>query len=210
MTALLVGTLSAPCSGGRHQRCQLGALCVCDCHAQPVLAVVPEPDVSLRDALCEWLLDVEGEIIVAVEAHKFVQHLRATNPDQLQAWLDEHAELLIGDLLADVARDMPPRNRERSMFADRAADFANGNREAFTHMDLVYVVDDNQTRLRLRDMHYSDFAFPIERLEKFAKIQLMQAAYLRAVRKRVPCDDSRAVGEVLTEEKLDALREVAV
>lgn len=159
---------------------------------------------TFSERIRAWLDAIEGDIVVPVEAAKLVAAAREQFPNELAEWLDEHAETFVADRMARLSvseRATAQRRQASRAFGDAAA----SEDEAVTaFLDVRYVVDDENTRRRLREMTRDDLEFAAADYDERAKANAFESAFLRAVAKRVT--RGRVVGDVFTDDQLRALR----
>ncbi len=166
---------------------------------------------SIDDRLRAWVEAIDGDLTVPVEAAKFVAQLREQDPHALSAWLDDHAESIVSErmrklLTSDRARaQRRGAAREFATNAERAEAGENPARPSLAW----FVVDESHTRRRLRDMTYADLDFAASDYEVLSKSNAFEAAYLRAVQKRLPKNNTKVVSDVLSDDLLSALRTAA-
>lgn len=148
----------------------------------------------------------EGDVVAGIAAHELVTRLRAEEPDVLVAWLDAHAESILRDQIAGLIRSRRARSLRHAAagaFGRAAKAFeATGDRDVLAPFEQRYVVDQADTRRRVRDMTSSDCLFVAERYELSADRSAMLAAFHRAVARRV---GGRTVGEVFSETEYDRM-----
>jgi hypothetical protein len=162
--------------------------------------------VSFSERIRGWLESIDGDVIIPVEAAKLVAQAREQYPGELAAWLDENAAAFVGERMARATRS--ERSIAQRRHSPRAFAEAAGDTEAVVaFLDVRYVVDDMFTRRRLRDMTHADLIFVIADYDAQSAKNANEAAFLRAVAKRVP--KQKKVGDVLTDEQLRALRQAA-
>lgn len=162
------------------------------------------------DAMRSWLDSIEGDIVVSVEAGKFVAQQRETNPVEFHAWLDENAERFVTEIMGRISvsdRAKAQRRSSSTGFADAAKRFAEGDETALDPvLDVRYVIDDDNTRRRLKEMTWSDLDFAASSYEYLAASNGNEAKVLRAIQKKLPKNGSRCVGDVFSDAQLRSLR----
>lgn len=154
-----------------------------------------------------WLDAIAGDFVISVEAGKFVAYLRESDPQALADWLDERAESIIAIYMARQSRHLRDRLRRSAKavdFNERVERFEDGNIDAFDDLEADYRVSDDDRRRHLRDMTHDDLTYAIKDYEGRSKANLMEAAFLRAVRRRV--QQGKKVSDVFTADELRALR----
>lgn len=148
----------------------------------------------------------EGPFVSAVVASHIVDKLRATDPDLLSGWLDFQAVGILRDAISTRERSVRSHARAvrgRSVFANAAEQAEGGNAAALgAFLDIRYVVDDQNTRVRLADMDRSALIFAADDYRRQANENLMEEAFLRALAKRV---GRRTVKDVYSEAQIAAM-----
>jgi hypothetical protein len=76
-----------------------------------------------------------------------------------------------------------------------------------TTQDVDVIDTSDNTRSILANLTYDELTVPIASYDKQATTLAMEAAYLRAVQKKLPTDNSKTVGDVFTNDDLRALRD---
>lgn len=123
----------------------------------------------------------------AVAAH-IVEKLRATDVDLLTGWLDHHAESLIWQAIND--RDRSTRAKARATAGARrfaAASESEDEAQVARFLNVPYVIEDG-SRVRLAELHATDLLFVAQGYEQRASDNAMNAAFLRALAKKVGKD----------------------
>jgi hypothetical protein len=145
-------------------------------------------------------------------AERIVEKLRATDPDLLTGWLDLNATQIVCGAIADIDRSVRSHARtanSRSAFAGAAerhlADPDGGHLGMW--LGVTYTLADGH-RPRLAEMSAADVLYVAEQYEVTSSKALMEAAFMRAVAKRVP--KGKTVGDVFTDTKLASLRGTVV
>lgn len=127
-----------------------------------------------------------GDYVLAVFAADLVTELRETNPDLLTNWLDINAAQFVTQVLGDQERSRRGRllsDAPRSVFKIAANRFRAGDESAFAQ---YFVVSDDKLRRRLGDMTRADHLFVAEWHIKRSNAALFEAAFHRAIAKRIP------------------------
>lgn len=143
-----------------------------------------------------------GDYTAPVVAAGLVAHLRETDPDLLAGWLDLRAEVVLADVIArrsnskrQTARVFAPRRA----FAEAARSFeTEGEAVALRPFAFEYVVDAANTRRAVGQMTSADCLFVAGRYEDTARQAKLEAAFHRAVAKKV---GAGTVGDAFTEEQ---------
>lgn len=164
-----------------------------------------------RDFAAEMaaLIDAEtstGPFVSAVVASHIVDKLRATDADLLRGWLDFQAVGILRDAISTRERSSRSHARAirgRSVFADAAEQHAAGDAAALcSFLDVRYVVDDQNTRVRLADMDKASLLFAADDYRRQANENLMEEAFLRALARKV---GRRKVSDVYSEQQIAAM-----
>lgn len=161
---------------------------------------------SDRDFVAEMrgFVDEEAESPdpAAVVAARVVAKLRADDPGLLRGWLDLGAVGFVRDMVAHLDRSTRARvraNAGRSQFAD-----AVGADDVTGFLDVRYVVDEAGTRMRLALMGRAALVYVASAYEADARAVRMEAAFIRALAKKV---GAGTVGDVFSEEEVLLLRQ---
>lgn len=144
----------------------------------------------------------DGDYTAPSVAADLVAYLRETDPELLAGWLDLKAEVFLADVIArrsnskrQTARSAGPRRA----FAEAARSFeSSGDAVALSPFTFEYVVDAVNTRRTVAQMTALDCLFVADRYEDTARMARLEAAFHRAVAKKVGL---RTVGEVFAEEQ---------
>lgn len=208
--------LSTPCLDKRHPRCQLGvAGCACACHSPEGLKVerpAVEKCKTLHEALKQWFAAIDGAYIIRDEVDAFATYMRVANRVRWHEWLDAvSGDALTRIVQSDSKGGAMRMGRDpispRSVFSDAAEKFGEGDMKAMDHLSVPYVVSADNTRNVLANLTHDELTVPIQAYVKRAESNALEAAYLRAVQKKLPKDNSKTVGEVLTNAQLQTLRD---
>jgi hypothetical protein len=155
-------------------------------------------------AIVDDELNKAGDVYVAgVIAGRVVARLREDDPELLTKFLDQHAIAIITRMVADISRAQKVyarHNSNRQLFGEALKRQEAGQPRALSSwLDTQYVVTTNQQRKRLRDMGQEDLDYAIRDYTERARVNTLQAAFLRALAKRV---GARTVGETFSDEEL--------
>jgi hypothetical protein len=158
-----------------------------------------------RDYAAEMrvLIDTEfqaGDSAASV-AERIVDKLRATDPTLLAGWLDFQAVQLLREAIGSI--DRSTRSHARAQAARGAFGAAADAGDVRPFLSVKYVVDDADTRMPLGEMRREHLVFVAVGYEATAHSALFEAAFFRAVAKKV---GSRSVGEVFTSEQIERFR----
>lgn len=163
--------------------------------------------VTDRDFIAEMSEAVEGAIpagdyVASVVAAELVERLRAEDPDLLAGWLHLKAAVILADVVArrsNSKRQSARVGAPRRAFAEAASNFTTeGDLKALSPFTVEYVVDDTNTRRAVASMTADDCRFVASKYEESARISKLEAAFHRAVGKKI---GGRMVAEVFTEDQ---------
>lgn len=174
----------------------------------------------------DWLAEMHdfitlraiGSYSVPALAEEIVDELSKTDPKLLKGWLEAHAVGLVRDLINARDRSLRAANRTiarrdpagRSVFRDAIGKAEKGDRAAATQLSQEleerqteflserYLVADG-TKMALGDMTRYELDFVADTYEEQARGNQLQAAFLRAIMKRV---NTKKVSDVFSEDKL--------
>ena len=158
------------------------------------------------------LLDVktpESEYVPAVVAAELVDYLREHDTDLLRGWLDSMAVSLLTDVIglrARATRARAQRHASASAFADAARKFETSrDAEVLSVFRVTCVVSEDNLRRAIGDMTRADHLFVAERHDTSARTAQMEAAFHRAIAKRLKGNQRTA--DVMDEDTYLRLRE---
>lgn len=171
--------------------------------------------VTDRDYIAEMRQAVEaaipaGDYVASVVAAELVDRLRTEDPELLSGWLHLKAPVIVADVVARLSNSTRQAARvgaPRRAFAEAARTFAaDGDVKALSPFAAEYVVDEANTRRTVANMTAADCRFVAGKYEDAARISKLEAAFHRAVAKKI---GTQLVGEVFTEDQyLDMYRSV--
>lgn len=145
----------------------------------------------------------------AAVAMAVVDRLRRDDPELLTKWLDLMAPEVVRKMVTDVNHVKRTEARRVSattpspVFASAIKRYEEGETKAIAAwLDTVYVVNTSNSRKRLRDMDQEELLYAAADYTARARSNAMQAAFLRAVAKRI---GAQTVGEVFNDEQLVVL-----
>lgn len=157
--------------------------------------------------LDEWMESLGDEDYIApIEAGKFNAMMREQHPRLLAVWLDERADTITSQFIGSRIRSERAKAQGRvgaRSFAEWAERFRSG--EEVSILEVRFVIDTDNTRRELRNMTRADLAYVIQKYDQSAAQAQYEAAYLRAVQRRLR-NNTVTVGEVLTDEDIARLR----
>lgn len=163
--------------------------------------------VTDRDFLADMSAAIEaampaGDYVAPVVAADLVDRLRVEDPDLLAGWLDLRASIFLADVIArrsNGLRQAARVNAPRKAFASAARSFAgNGGTAPLRPFAFEYVIDEANTRRPVAFMTAADCRFVADRYDDSARTAKLEAAFQRAVAKRIGV---RTVGDVFTEDE---------
>lgn len=163
--------------------------------------MTPVLEASVETALAAWVESVEGDLVAPIEAQKFVAQMRELDPRGLADWLDAHAETIVCGRIGTIIRSTRAVAQQRTGARSFAAHVEAGDLEPLLNSRHHVECGDR----RLRDMTADDIDFVAASYDASAKASRFEAAYLRAIKKRLP-DRVTTVGDVLTEADIASLR----
>ena len=160
--------------------------------------------VTDRDFITEMTQAVEaaipaGDYVASVVAAELVERLREQDPELLSGYLHLKAAVILADVVARRSNSKRQANRigaPRRAFAEAARSFSGGDAAALSPFAAEYVVDEANTRRTVANMTADDCRFVASKYEDAARISKLEAAFHRAVGKKI---GARLVGEVFTE-----------
>ncbi|MEV6737944.1 hypothetical protein AB0N14_13815 [Streptomyces sp. NPDC051104] len=163
--------------------------------------------VTDRDYIAEMRQAVEdaipaGDYVASVVAAELVDRLREEDPELLSGWLHLKAPVILADVVARQSNSKRQAARiaaPRRAFAEAARSFStDGDVRALSPFAAEYVVDEANTRRTVAHMTADDCRFVASRYEEAARISKLEAAFHRAVAKKI---GGQVIGEVFTEEQ---------
>jgi hypothetical protein len=163
--------------------------------------------VTDRDFIAEMALAVEaaipaGDYVASVVAAGLVDRLREDDPELLAGYLDLKAAVILADVVArrsNSKRQAARIGAPRKAFAEAARTFGtDGDVAVLSPFAAEYVVNDDNTRRTVANMTAGDCRFVAAKYEDAARISKLEAAFHRAVAKKV---GGKTVGEVFTEDQ---------
>lgn len=129
-----------------------------------------------------------GPYVSRVIAREIVEKLTVNDPELLDGWLHAQAEQLIWSAINTVDRSVRASARSsasRSAFADAAAEHDDGDSTALGRFLVArYVVEDG-TRRELATLTKADLLFVADTYDARAKANAFEAAFMRALAKKV-------------------------
>lgn len=168
---------------------------------------------SVREACFEWIRALDRPYVLFEEMSALAAYMRSKDEALWLTWLDESAARLLTRYVGpnaaptDALRGRSTPTSARSVFSQATKAHERGNPEPLGLLAISYVIDERGTRAALKALTYDDLKLAINGYDRRAKANAMEAAYLRAVQKRLPVDNSQTVGDVLTNDELNVLRD---
>lgn len=169
---------------------------------------------SARDFRHEMndLLDVkvpDSEYVPAVIAAELVDYLREHDAALLRGWLDAMAVSLLTDVIglrARAVRARAQRHASSAAFAEAARKFESSRDvDVLSVFRVTCVVSEDNLRRAVGDMTRADHLFVAERHDTSARTAQMEAAFHRAIAKRLKGNQRTA--DVMDEDTYLRLRE---
>lgn len=161
-----------------------------------------------RDYMAEIRHAIETErkahegLPAPIVAQRIVQHLLDHDPELLSGWLQTNAANFVRDTISAIDRSTRAYNRRvagRAEFAEQVTD----GESAIRWLNSNYVVDEHGGRLPLRHMRARHLAYVATGYEQDETTARFEAAFFRAVAKKVGFDE---VQDHFTEDAILALR----
>lgn len=147
-----------------------------------------------------------GPYVSRVVAREIVEKLEANDPDLLSGWLHAQAEQLLWGAINDRDRSRRASARatgSRSAFARAAGNHEGGDATALGHwLSSPYVVEDG-TRRALATLTKDDLLFVARSYDDRASANAFEAAFMRALAKKV---SGGTVGDHFDEPTIAKLR----
>ncbi len=150
----------------------------------------------------------ETDYVAAVVAGEVVDKLRVNDPELLAGWLDMRAAVVVTDFIGSQQRSQrasASRGRGAAEFADAADRFKDGDSSALAPFSTLLVVTEENLRRRIGDMSKADHLFVAEQHVKRSEAALFEAAFHRAIAKRIPA--GKTTRDVLSEEDYLKMRD---
>lgn len=161
---------------------------------------------KLDDMIGATLEAQDGDFVPAVLAEKLVAQVQESDPDALEEWLHVRAPSFVAREISTRLRLHRSRARKQVVLGafGAAADAAeDGDWEPISRFAVIYEIDEENTRRPFGKMLRADCQFAAAAYERSANEDLLYAAFLKAVAKRLT--NNRTVAEVFTEEQIAAL-----
>jgi hypothetical protein len=132
---------------------------------------------------------LSGAYNAVTAANEIAIRIRAEDQELYYGWLEAHAVSTIRVALvqADAATRAHARTTTASVFAAAARAAEAGNPQPLKQgfLQAVYVIDNDNNRKALKDMKAEDLDFVAASYEDRAKTQMFEAAFFRALAKKV-------------------------
>lgn len=159
----------------------------------------------------DYIAEMDAQIDAATQGSDWVPAIVAAklvvsvDPDLLDGWLHAIAEHALTDVITKRERSQRATARTRAgskAFAEARDALENGDQAALSMFAVTFAVDEDNTRRRVADMTGKDHLFVAADYERDAKPLLMEAAFHKAVAKKV---GSKRTADVFSEAKYDEL-----
>lgn len=164
---------------------------------------------DLNEVIREEITRAGDAYIAAAVALNVVERLREQDPELLNKFLDQNAVSIVHRAILDLegskrlAARASAENKKVSVFQNAVSRYEEGQKAALTSwLDTVYVVTSDNLRRRLADMDKEELEFAAARYSDRARANELQAAFLRALAKKV---GAGTVADVYEEEELSRL-----
>lgn len=162
-----------------------------------------DPVRTIRKYVDDELARAGETYIAGTVAARIVDRLADEDPALLIQFLQAHAIQIITRMIGEITRSQRSYTRAttaRRVFAGAVERHQQGNENSLSPwLDVMYVVNTNQQRKRLRDMDHDELTWAAEDYNARARGNMLQSAFLRALAAKV---GARTVGEVYTEEEI--------
>lgn len=131
-----------------------------------------------------------GSYNASVMAHEIANRLLSEDRELLYGWLEAHAVPTIRAAIVAIdaaSRSYARKDNVTSLFAEAARQAEGGNQEPLRQgfLQAVYVINGENDRKALKDMTAQDVLFVAASYEDRAKSAMLEAAFLRAVAKKI-------------------------
>src|SRR3954468_10136646 len=158
----------------------------------------------IDDLLALHKTTLPSEFVVTIEAAKFLEQMKEKYPDDLTEWTDAHALGVITHSLRKLLQGDRQRARgKRGQFRDATDQFDPGDPESVSVFAQRFVIDHDNMWRPLGEMTGKDHLFVAEQYTKTGRRALMEAAFHRAIAKRV---GDKRTDEVFSADELTELR----
>lgn len=159
--------------------------------------------VSFDARLDAWREILTGDFVAALEAERFVAHMEAHAPAELQEWLRTHAVTFATLALSERLRRERMTVYRRAGARAFAAAEAAGDVSAFTN---VHTINADNLRRPVADMTGADHLFVAGSYSRQGKRVLLLAEFHRAVARRV--GDQRTAAVMTEDEYLRLMKSI--
>jgi hypothetical protein len=149
-----------------------------------------------------------GSYNAATLAQEIAEKLLKEDRELLYGWLQAHAVSTIRAAITatdKATRSYARHNHQASVFADAVRDAEKGDDQPLRlgFLQAVYVINDQYDRKALKDMVAADLRFAAGSYEQRAESALLEAAFLRAIARKV---GKGRVADIFNNVQLDELR----
>lgn len=163
---------------------------------------------EVDDRIRGWLDAIEEPYTVPIEAGKFVAAEQEQHLDEFNAWLVEHAAVFVAWRMGSLNRSdrAIALGRQKSRVFGKAVEAAErGDLAPLRSIyEAPYTVDG--MNYKLGQMVHSTVEPAAVECEERSVSNAFEGAFLRALGKKLPKDDSKTVADVFTEDQLTSLR----
>jgi hypothetical protein len=147
-------------------------------------------------ALAEELRDTD--FVAPLRAETFVTMMEEEHPNELRSWMRQHAVAHANDYLTRIFMKKRTRFTSARKFSNAIDRYNDGDEQALNlYTEMVFVVDDGNTRRPLGKMSRDDCNYAANRYSKDVNTLLITEAFLRELGRRVK--EGQVVADVLPE-----------
>jgi len=158
----------------------------------------------IDDLLAKHKATLPSEFIVTIEAQNFLDAMHAQYPGELAEWTHAHAlDVVTNNLWCMLFGDRQKARGRRGRFRDATDQFDPADAESVDVFSQRFVIDHDNMWRRLGEMTGKDHLFVADQYTKTGRRALMEAAFHRAIAKRV---GDRRTDEVFGPDELTELR----
>lgn len=159
----------------------------------------------IQQAIHDWYDSLGDDYVLPIEGAKFVEYANEHMNGDLAVWLRMRAPAFVAERFAELARSKRALGlaRHRATGFGDAAESGDPDR-LVGFLEVPYVVNQAGTQRAFAHMTWDDVDFVAATYEERSASNAFEAAYLRAVQKRLP--KSKTVGDAFTEQQLANLR----
>lgn len=150
------------------------------------------------------------DYVAALVAKDIITELEERDPDLLRGWIDWRIQNTVTDYVQKMSVATRASSRfhdPRRLFREAADEFAE-TRDArvLKTFEAEYVVDDTNMRRRVRDLTPDDCRYISDSYRRSAHTATLEAAFFRALRKRLMESGRATVSDLFTPDEYDRMR----